>query len=92
MIGIQDCVKNYAVKTGCTNAEAEKAMKTAVEVLKDAIIEDGGFSFIGLFSVKVAKREARNGRNPKTGLTHVIPAHKTLKVTVGKQLKEELNK
>lgn len=90
--GIKDCVKSYASKTGCTLAEADKAMRTAVEVIKDEIINNGGVSFIGTFSLEVVKREARRGINPATGMPHVIPARKTLKLVVGKQLKEELNK
>lgn len=90
--GIKDCVKSYASKTGCTLAEADKAMRTAVEVIKDEIINRGGVSFIGTFSLEVVNREARRGINPATGMPHVIPARKTLKLVVGKQLKEELNK
>ena len=90
--GIKDCVKSYASKTGCTLAEADKAMRTAVEVIKDEILANGGVSFIGTFSLEVVTREARRGINPATGMPHVIPARKTLKLVVGKQLKEELNK
>lgn len=90
--GIKDCIKSYASKTGCSISEADKAMRTAVEVIKDEIINNGGVSFIGTFSLEVVWRESRNGINPSTGMPHVIPARKTLKLVVGKQLKEELNK
>lgn len=90
--GIKDCIKSYASKTGCSISEADKAMRTAVEVIKDEILNNGGVSFIGNFSIEVVHREARKGINPATGMPHVIPARKTLKLVVGKQLKEELNK
>ena len=90
--GIKDCIRSYANKTGCTLAEADKAMRTAVEVIKDEIINNGGDSFIDIFSIESVKREARNGVNPSTRDPYVIPAHRTLKIKVGKQLKEELNK
>ena len=90
--GIKQCVRSYASKTGCTLAEADKAMRTAIEVIRDEILSNGGVSFIDNFSIEVVQREARNGVNPTTGLPHVIPAHKTLKLVVGKKLKEELNK
>ena len=90
--GIKDCIKSYASKSGCSVSEADKAMRTAVEVIKDEIINNGGVSFIGNFSIEVVQREARKGINPATGMPHVIPARKTLKLVVGKQLKEELNK
>lgn len=90
--GIKDCVKSYASKTGCSLAEADRAMRTAVEVIKEEILTKGGVSFLGTFSLEVVQREPRNGVNPATGKPHVIPARKTLKLVVGKQLKEELNK
>lgn len=92
MSGIKECVKNYASKSGCTLAEADKAMRTALEVIKDAIVNDGGVAFIGDFTIQVVQREAKRGVIPSTGKPHVIPAHRTLKIKVGKQLKEELNK
>ena len=90
--GIKDCAKSYASKTGCTFAEADKAMRTALEVIKDEILTNGGVSFIGTFSIEVVQRSERTGINPATKEPHVIPAHKTLKLSVGKNLKEELNK
>ena len=90
--GIKDCVKSYAKKTGCPLSVADKVMRDAIDVLTEEIVNNGGVSFIGKFSIEVVTREARNGVNPSTGELHVIPARKTLKLTVGKQLKEELNK
>ena len=90
--GIKTCAKSYASKTGCSLAEADKAMKTAIEVIRDEIIENGGVSFIDNFSIEVVKREARNYIHPVDGMTHVIPARKTLKLVVGKKLREAINK
>lgn len=90
--GIKNCVKSYASKTGCSLVEADKAMRTAVEVIKDEIVNNGGVAFIGAFSLEVVQKKDRKGVHPTTGKPYVIPAHKTLKLTVGKQLKEELNK
>ena len=89
--GIKDCAKSYAAKTGCTLAEADKAMRTALEVIQDEILTNRGVSFIGAFSIEVVQRAARNGINPATREPHVVPAHKTLKLSVGKSLKEKLN-
>ena len=90
--GIKDCVKRYSEKTGCSLVEANKAMRTAVEVIKEEIIENGGVAFIGVFGLEVVHRNERNGVDPATGETRVIPAHKSLKLTVGKHLREEINK
>lgn len=89
--GIKDCAKRYAAKTGCTLAEADKAMRTALEVIQDEILNNGGVSFIGTFSIETVQRKERNGINPATKEPHVVPAHKTLKISVGKSFKEKLN-
>jgi len=50
-------------------------------------IEIRGF---GSFSVKV--RNARDGRNPKTGEKVKVPERRTLAFTVGKELRDRLNR
>jgi len=44
----------------------------------------------GFGSFKVVKRNARKGRNPRTGKEMRIPASKAVKFTAGKALKESL--
>ena len=90
--GIRDCIKSYASLTGCPLSVADHVMRNAVEVIKNEIIENGGVSFIGDFSIEVVSRKEKKGVNPSTGEPHVIPAHNTLKITTGKNLKEKLNK
>ena len=88
--GIKDLSRAYAKQNDCTLAEAEEVMKKALSVITDAIIA-GGVSFIGSFTIKVAERKERTGRNPKTKEEFTIPAHNSLKITCGKFLKEKLN-
>ena len=45
----------------------------------------------GLGLIKPVKREARKGRNPRTGKEVKIPARNTAKLSVSKMLKEALN-
>lgn len=90
--GIKECVKTYAEKSGCTLVEADKAMRMAVEVIKEEILNTGGVAFVGDFSIEVVDRKERQGVNPSTKEPMTIPAHRTLKLKVGKTLKEELNR
>lgn len=89
--GMKECAKRYSAIKGCSLAEAEKSIKTALEVFRQELLENGGVSFIGLFSLEVVTRAEKQGFNPSTGEMHTIPAHKSLRVKVGKQLKEQLN-
>jgi DNA-binding protein HU-beta len=45
-------------------------------------------TLIGFGTFSVSKRKARTGRNPRTGATIKIPAHKAPKFTAGKALKD----
>lgn len=90
--GIKKCIKSYASKTGCPLDVADTVMRTALEVIKDEIINSGGVSFIGDFSIEVVNRSERSSIHPITGVTYTIPAYNTLKITVGKHLKEKINK
>lgn len=92
LLGIKDCAKIYAEKAEVSVAEAERQLKTAVDTMREAIVEHGGFRFIGDFSIEVVERKERVGRNPKNPQEEiVIPARNALKLTTGKGLKEAIN-
>jgi DNA-binding protein HU-beta len=54
--------------------------------------EGNEISLIGFGSFSVSKIEARNGRNPRTGLALDIPAYNQPRFKVGKKLKDACNK
>ena len=68
---------------------AEKAglKKTVAEELKNG----EKIQLVGFGTFEVAEREAREGRNPRTGETMKIAASKTPKFKAGKALKDSLN-
>lgn len=90
MSGIKDLVKIYAQKHKVTLAEAEVIMRNSLDVISDAIV-DGGFSYIGNFSIETVQRKERIGRNPATKETYTIPACVGLRIKCGKWLKKRLN-
>lgn len=91
MLGIKELIKKYAETHGVSLAEAEKAVKNTIDTITDAIVEDGGISIIGKFSIETVQKKERIGRNPATGEPHTIPASKGIKIKCGKLLKERLN-
>ncbi len=84
--GLVDAVMKAA------NIETKKQSQQAVEALFDAIVkamsrgEEVAITGFGTF--RVAKRAARQGRNPKTGETIQIAASVKPKFRAGKLLKE----
>lgn len=91
MSGIKDLAKSYAQKHGVTIAEAEIIMKNALGVVTDAIVENGGVSYIGNFTIEAVQRKEREGRNPATKEKYTIPAVIGLRIRCGKSLKQRLN-
>lgn len=75
-------------KTTCTKAEAGKALNAAMEAIKKALKKGDRVTLAGFGTFSVAKRSARNGRNPQTGKTIRIAAKKVPKFTAGKALKD----
>ncbi len=72
--------------------ETKVAAHRAVEAVFDTITKSLGrgedVAITGFGTFRVAKRAARQGRNPKTGETIQIPASVKPKFRAGKMLKE----
>lgn len=70
--------------------KCEVSKKAANEILDELVqltykqTKKGEFTFPGLGKFSVAKRKARQGRNPATGETITIPAKKVVKFKVAK--------
>ena len=75
-------------KTKGTKKDTEMLVNTFVDVIKAELKKNGTVQLIGFGTFKVTKREARKGRNPKTGKEINIPAAKTPKFSAGKGLKD----
>jgi DNA-binding protein HU-beta len=72
-------------------ATAEKAVGAMVEVVADALKDGEQVTLVGFGTFLVRKREARPGRNPRTGETIEIKASKVPSFKAGKALKDAVN-
>lgn len=72
-------IAKVAAKTKFSKAQAEKAINCVVDVIKDAMKKGDKLSLVGFGTFSVAKRKARNGRNPRTGKPMKIAAKKVPK-------------
>jgi len=79
-----------AEQAGLTKAKAEAAVDAVFTAIADALSKGDDATFIGFGSFTVAERSARKGRNPQNGQEIDIPASKTVRFKVGKDLKEKL--
>jgi integration host factor subunit beta len=71
--------------------DVECAVNTIFESMKRALIEDNRVEIRGLGTFRVKHREARNGRNPRSGANVDIPDRKILFFKAGRALKLDLN-
>ena len=60
------------------------------ELLGKGIIKDGKFTYPSFGAFNLKKRKERQGRNPQTGKTLTIKAHKTITFRPAPTLKQSL--
>ena len=81
-----------AEKTGLTKKDTEKALNAALETIADALAKNDKVQVSGFGIFEVKEREARMGRNPRTGETMEIAASKNPTFKAGKALKDAVAK
>lgn len=73
-----------------SKADAERSVAAVIDAIKSGLKKGKPVQLIGFGTFKVASRKARIGVNPKTGEKIKIKASKTVKFSVGKDLKSKL--
>jgi DNA-binding protein HU-beta len=70
---------------------AHKAASVLIEAFIDGIVNDEKVTLIGMGTTDKIIRQARTGRNPKTGASIDIPEKVAVRFKPGKELKEAIN-
>lgn len=86
-----ELIATVAQKTGLKNTEVTKAVDTILESVIQAVAKGQEVRLVGFGSFTATKREARQGRNPRTGETLNIPATTIPKFKPGKEFKEAVS-
>ncbi len=86
-----ELVAAMAEQAGLTKKDAEAALKAFTDVVAAELKKDEKVQLVGFGTFEVAKREAREGRNPQTGEVMKIAASKAPKFKAGKALKDMIN-
>ena len=73
-----------------SKAEAERSVAAVIDAIKSGLKKGKPVQLIGFGTFKIAHRKARMGVNPKTGQPLKIKASKSVKFSVGKDLKSKL--
>ena len=85
-----ELVSAVAEKAGLTKKDAEKALSAVFDSIQGALKAGDKVQLIGFGTFEVRKREARTGRNPRSGATIQIPASSIPAFKAGKALKDAI--
>ncbi len=84
----QNLVDAIVKEVDIKKVDAEKALKATLEAITTELKKGGTVTLIGFGTFSVLKRQARKGKNPRTGEALKIPARKVPKFKPGKDLRE----
>lgn len=87
----QDLVAYMAEETGLTKADATRALDAMMKGVTEGLRKHGKVTLTGFLTFTAKKKEAKTGRNPRTGEPVTIPARVAATIKAGSKLKDALN-
>jgi len=84
----EDIVERVADEAEITKAQAGRAVKAVLDAITEALRDGDKVSLVGFGTFLVRERQARTGKNPRTGEAVQIPAGKVPAFKPGKALKD----
>ena len=84
-------IHKIATDAEISKAAATIAVESMIEGITSALKRDQKVALVGFGTWSVSDRKARNGRNPQTGETILIPAKRAVRFKVGKTLDTAVN-
>ncbi len=88
----QELIAIVAEENEISKAQAGRVVNTVFDAIVKAVAKGDGFQLVGFGTFKAVERAAREGRNPATGETIVIPAAKLPKFSAGAAFKAAVAK
>lgn len=79
-------ISAIAAKAELTKVDAKKAFDAFIEVSGEAMKKGERITLVGFGTFSVNERNARNGRNPRTGAKIKIAAKKVVRFKAGAEL------
>ena len=86
-----ELIDAIAAQTDLSKSNATKAVDALVDVVTGALKDGDQVTLVGFGTFMVRSREARQGRNPRTGETIKIAASEVPSFKAGKALKDAVN-
>ncbi len=86
-----ELVEAVAEEAGLTKADATRAIDATFAAITKALANGDKVPLVGFGTFAVSRREAREGRNPRTGETVRIAARNAVTFKAGSALKDSVN-
>ena len=86
-----ELIEAIAKSADISKAAAGRALDGAVSAIEVALKKGTMVTLVGFGTFYVGKRQARTGRNPRTGEALTIAASRVPKFRAGKSLKDAIN-
>jgi nucleoid DNA-binding protein len=83
-----DMVQRMVQELGWTTTTAEAAVEAILAAVKDALRQGETVTLRGLGTFQVRAKQARMGRNPRTGAAAAIAARRVVRFTAGQPFKQ----
>ena len=87
----KELVDAMADAAGISKAEAEKALNGMLMAVSSALAKGDKVTLVGFGTFSTREREARTGRNPRTGEAVDVPSKRVPYFKPGKEMRERLN-
>lgn len=85
-----DFAERLREKFGLTTADAYKMVDVVFDEIHDALVNGEEVKFAGLGSFKILEKNARMGRNPKTGESALITARRVATFRPSNEFRERV--
>lgn len=85
-----EMIEHIAKQADISKAAATRALEAMIGGVKATLKKNNSVSLVGFGTFSVSKRQARTGRNPRTGAAIKIKAAKVPKFRPGKALRDAL--
>jgi DNA-binding protein HU-beta len=86
-----DLVNSLSEQTGLTKTKSNEVVDVIVSTITETLSKGEKVTLVGFGTFTTSKKEARKGRNPKTGETLEIPAKTVAKFKAGSELLKSVN-
>ena len=87
----KEFVEQLAERADVRKKVADQVFRTAIEIIREALLNGESMRIMGLGVLHVVHRKPRTAMNPKKGTRVHVPAKRTVRLRVSKDLKRDLN-